>query len=189
MNPCEGCALRLFNKKHHNLNGIGNPLMGNCIVVPNVDYDAYKLGDMSFSKQVEIIRKCVSSTGDCEELDDVYIVPLIRCNTNLGCQVNADIYNKCSKHFFADLLKYDFKHVLVLGDAARYITKCNPSEYLDYAMVTKPESYRNITFNVNYSPFIKYTDNERFKDFNKYLRKWINYAVHHFFNYEHIIEV
>lgn len=56
MNYCEDCVIRLFNNKHYNLQGIGNPYFGNCIIVPNVDYNAYKKGSMEFSKQVEIIK-------------------------------------------------------------------------------------------------------------------------------------
>ena len=46
MNYCEDCVIRLFNTKHYNLQGIGNPYFGNCIIVPNVDYNAYKKGGM-----------------------------------------------------------------------------------------------------------------------------------------------
>lgn len=42
MDVCKDCPMRLFNIKHHNLQGIGNPYFGICIVIPNVDYDAYK---------------------------------------------------------------------------------------------------------------------------------------------------
>ena len=55
MDVCSECPIRLFNNKHYNLQGIGNPYFGNCIVVPNVDYNAYKNGSMGFSNQVEII--------------------------------------------------------------------------------------------------------------------------------------
>ena len=44
MNICDDCPIRLFNSKHYNLQGIANPYFGNCIVVPNVDYNAYKKG-------------------------------------------------------------------------------------------------------------------------------------------------
>ena len=55
MDICEDCVMRLYNTKHYNLHGIGNPYFGNCIVVPNVDYNAYKKGSMGFSDQVKII--------------------------------------------------------------------------------------------------------------------------------------
>ena len=50
MDVCSDCALRLFNTKHHNLQGIGNPYFGICIVIPNVDYDAYKKGNIGYSE-------------------------------------------------------------------------------------------------------------------------------------------
>ena len=88
MNYCEDCVIRLFNTKHYNLQGIGNPYFGNCIIVPNVDYNAYKKGGMKFSKQVEIIKSIISSTG---ELDDLYVLPLIRCNEYVSSELNEDI--------------------------------------------------------------------------------------------------
>lgn len=42
MDICEECPIRLFNNKHYNLHGVGNPYFGNCIVVPNVDYSAIR---------------------------------------------------------------------------------------------------------------------------------------------------
>lgn len=63
MDVCEDCPMRLFNIKHHNLQGIGNPYFGICIVIPNVDYDAYKKGNIGYSNQVEIIKSIISSTG------------------------------------------------------------------------------------------------------------------------------
>ena len=80
-----------FNNKHYNLQGIGNPYFGKCIVVPNVDYIAYKKGDMGFSTQVEIIQDVLSSTG---EGDNVFIVPLIRCNENISCDFDISKIKK-----------------------------------------------------------------------------------------------
>ena len=68
MSPCDNCALRLFNDKCHCLEGVGNPNYGTLIVVPNVDYNAYKNKGMTFSKYVEIINDILSpSTGGLEE--------------------------------------------------------------------------------------------------------------------------
>ena len=75
MDVCKDCPLRLFNIKHHNLQGIGNPYFGICIVIPNVDYDAYKKGNIGYSNQVEIIKSIISSTG---ELTDVFILPFMK---------------------------------------------------------------------------------------------------------------
>lgn len=45
---CNKCPLRMFNNKCYNLQPVGNPLYGNAIVVPNVDYNAYKNKGMNF---------------------------------------------------------------------------------------------------------------------------------------------
>lgn len=170
MNVCDECAMRLFNTKHHNLQGIGNPYYGNCIVVPNVDYDAYKKGDMGFSKQVEIIKEVINpSTG---EVDNVYIVPLIRCNENIACELNDNIYNRCLTYFAEDIKKYNFTKILLLGDAARRFLHCNIKQYLDTIII----SSNNRVYNVNYSPLIKFVNEDKYDIFKQYLLKWINYT-------------
>ena len=89
MNVCKDCPLRLFNDKCHCFKGVGNPLYGKIIVVPNVDYDAYKNKGMTFSKYVEIINEALSpSTGG---LNDYFIVPLIRCKLTYKCPLCKNI--------------------------------------------------------------------------------------------------
>ena len=162
---CEECPMRLFNK-HYNLKGIGNPYFGNCIVVPNVDYNAYKKGDMGFSKQVEIIKECINlSTG---ELDNLYIAPLIRCNETISCELNEDIYNRCIKYFADDIRKYDFRKIMILGEAARKFVHCDIKDYLGFPII----SSNNRIYHVNYSPLVKYTNEELFETFKHYLLKW-----------------
>lgn len=183
MNICEDCALRLFNTKHHNLQGIGNPFYGKCIVVPNVDYDAYKKGDMSFSKQVEVIKEVLhSSTG---EVDNLYIIPLIRCNENISCELDNISYNKCLHHFANDIRKYDFKQILLLGEAARRFLHCDITENLDTVMI----SPNNRFYNVNYSPLIKYVDENKFETFKHYLCKWAGCDIRDYVVYRNIIKL
>ena len=55
-NVCDNCALGMFNTKCKCLHGVGNPMSGMMIVVPNVDYNAYKNRGMTFSKYVEIVK-------------------------------------------------------------------------------------------------------------------------------------
>lgn len=172
---CEECPVRLFNTKHHNLRGVGNPYFGKCIVVPNVDYVAYKKGDMGFSKQVEIIKECLPSTGG---LDNVYIVPLIRCNENIACEINDDIYRRCLTHFAEDIKQYDFHHIMLLGEAGRRFTSVDISTYIDTVMV----SCNGRSYCVNYSPLIKYVDDSKFEVFKEHLVKWYNSAVN--YNYK-----
>lgn len=183
MTVCDECAMRLFNTKHHNLKGIGNPYYGNCIVVPNVDYDAYKKGDMGFSKQVEIIKDIINpSTG---EVDNVYIVPLIRCNETIACDLNDNIYNRCLTYFAEDIKKYNFTKILLLGDAARRFLHCDIKKYLDTIVI----SPNNRFYNVNYSPLIKFIDKDKYNIFRHYLLKWINYIKTDYFNYSNYIKL
>ena len=164
---CDNCALRLFNNKHYNLQGIGNPYYGICIVVPNVDYNAYKKGSMTFSEQVSIIKSIISSTG---EVDDVFILPLIRCNENIACELTKDIYNKCITYFARDMRKYQFNHVMLLGDAGRRFLHCDITDNLDNLCI----SSKGKTYIVNYSPLIKYIDDNKFESFKSHLLKWYN---------------
>ena len=114
--------MRLFNTKHYNLQGIGNPYFGKCIVIPNVDYVAYKKGDIEFSKYVEIIKSIISSTG---ELSDIFIVPYIRCNETISCKLTDEVYNRCLVNFSNDIIKYDFQDILLLGEAGRRFFACD----------------------------------------------------------------
>lgn len=175
---CDDCPMRLFNSKHYNLRGIGNPYFGKCIVIPNVDYNAYKKGDLGFSTQVEIIKQLISSTG---ELDDVHIVPFIRCNENISCELNDDIYNRCLVHFANDIRKYQFTDIMLLGEAGRRFLSCDIATYLDNVLVSK----NNRRYVVNYSPTIKFIDDSKFEVFKNHLLKWYNaVTTQDFSNYE-----
>lgn len=167
MNYCEDCVIRLFNNKHYNLQGIGNPYFGNCIIVPNVDYNAYKKGGMEFSKQVEIIKSLISSTG---ELDDLYILPLIRCNEYISCELNEDSYLKCIGYLVEDMKKYQFKNIMLLGSAGRRFLNCNISDYFDTIFI----SVNNRRYWVNYSSLINYTDSDKYEIFKSNLIRWYN---------------
>lgn len=176
---CDNCALRLYNTKSYNLQGIGNPFYGNCIVVPNVDYKAYKGKSMDFSSQVKIIKDVLHlSTG--EEESNFYIVPLIRCNEQISCEVDAATYRKCLMFFAKDVRRYDFKNILLLGTAARRFLNCNINEYLDTVIITK----NNRRYFVNYAPFVQYADNKLFEIFKINLIKWYNSINTNVFNYK-----
>ncbi|AXF52202.1 MAG: putative uracyl-DNA glycosylase [crAssphage sp. isolate ctcc615] len=180
MDVCQDCAMRLFNNKHYNLHGVGNPYFGNCIVVPNVDYNAYKKGNMDFSSQVDVIRSVLSSTG---EVDNLYIAPLIRCSLSVGCEVTNDIVNKCLTFFASDVRKYNYRNILLLGDAARYFLNCDITSNLETLMI----SPNNRFYNVNYSPLIKYVNEEKFEVFKTYLLKWYSYCKTQYNNYNTLL--
>ena len=189
MDVCSECPIRLFNNKHYNLQGIGNPYFGNCIVVPNVDYNAYKNGSMGFSNQVEIIKDVLFSfTGEGDNVDslyDLYIVPLIRCNETISCELDNNSYNRCLHHFANDMRKYQFKRILLLGDAGRRFLNCDITENLNTLMV----SANNKFYNINYSPLIKYKDDEKFNIFKTYLIKWYNWCKSQVSVYDKIINI
>lgn len=186
MDICKNCPIRLFNTKHYNLQGIGNPYFGNCIVIPNVDYNAYKKGNIGFSEQVNIIKEVLHiSTGERDNLDDLYIVPLIRCNESISCELDDNSYYRCLTHFANDMRKYQFKRILLLGDAGRRFLNCDITENLDSLMV----SPNNRFYNVNYSPLIKYKDNEKYFIFETYLIKWYNWCKSQVSVYNKIIRI
>lgn len=180
MDWCKDCAIRLYNTKHHNLQGVGNPFYGKCIVVPNVDYDAYKCGDMSFSKQVEIIEDTIFPlTGVV--YSDLYIIPLIRCNEHISCELDSASYRKCLHYFAEDVEKYDFKDILLLGDAGRRFLSIDISSYLNTIFI----SPNNRRYAVNYSPLTKYVSDDKFRIFQANLENWYNsITCNTFTNYE-----
>lgn len=177
MNVCEDCVMRLFNTKNYNLHGIGNPYYGKCIVIPNVDYSAYKKGSLTFSNQVDIIKSLISSTG---ELEDLYILPFIRCNETISCELTDDIYTRCLTYFSNDLKKYDFKDIMLLGDAGRRFLNCDIKDNLDIVTISKNRR----RYYINYSPLVKYTDNEKFEVFKHYLLKWYNSCNTKIYDYD-----
>ena len=182
MDICSNCPMRLFNEKHYNLQGIGNPFLGKVIVVPNVDYDAYKLGDMSYSHQVSLIQEVLedrlyyihSSKG--VELCNLYILPLIRCNEHITKGLDNASYHRCLQHFANDVKKYDFQDILLLGEAARrFLSVDTLKPYLDTIFVSKNKR----RYAVNYSPLIKHTGEYHYDIFKDNLIKWFNFTIEH----------
>lgn len=177
-NICDDCALRLYNNKSYNLQGIGNPYKGNVIVVPNVDYKAYKGKSMDFSTQVEIIEDVLHLSTGVEE-SNFYVVPLIRCNEQISCEVDDATYNRCLQYFAHDVRIYNFKNILLLGNAARRFLNINLHEYLDTIIVSKNQR----RYFVNYSPLVKNIDEKLFDTFRDNLIKWHNSINSNFYDY------
>lgn len=182
MNICDSCPMRLFNEKHYNLQGIGNPFLGKVIVIPNVDYDAYKLGDMSYSHQVSLIQEVLedrliyhhSSTG--VELFNLYILPLVRCNEVVSSGLDNASYHRCLQLFAEDVKKYDFQDILLLGEAARRFLSVDALKpYLNNLFVSKNKR----RYAVNYSPLIKHTGEYHYDIFKDNLIKWFNFTIEH----------
>lgn len=182
INPCDNCPLRLFNKKCHNLQGVGNPFMGKLIILPNVDYDAYQKKDMSFSKQIEIITQHIPFTGG---LSETYIVPLIRCNEDIACDINEDIIRCCQTYLKRDFIKYNFRHILLCGSAVNRFLNSSISKLKDSIVVSK----NNRLYYSNYSPFIKYIDNNKFDEFVNNTVRFLNSALNQDYSDYNIIKV
>lgn len=178
MSVCDDCALRLYNTKSYNLHGVGNPFSGKCIVVPNVDYKAYKGKSMSFSSQVEVIKNVLIPLMGVES-PNLYIVPLIRCNEQISCEVDKLTFNKCLHYFADDIRKYEFTDILLLGTAAKRFLNININEYLDTIFVSKNKR----RYVVNYSPLVQYADDKLFETFKERLIHWYKCVNNCMFDY------
>lgn len=180
---CVDCPLRLYNTKGYNLNGTGNPYYGNLIIVPNVDYQAYKEGDMSFSAQVEIVNEILhSSTGELES--KVFIVPLIRCNERISCEVNKDIINKCINYTNRDITVYGFTRILLLGNVVDRLLNVSIKYNLDTYFISN-----NFAIEVNYSPLTKYTNDNLYQTFKDKLCSWYNESVNKVYTNKKVIRL
>ena len=167
MNICEDCPLGLFITKCKCLSGVGNRMSGMIIIVPNVDYNAYKNKGMTFSKYVEIVKETIiSSTGGLEQLDP-FIVPLIRCKLDERCPINERIVSKCALYTFADIRINNIKKIMLLGRAATSfgfdITKGKDKLYYVAPFV----------YSTNYYPFIKFIDYNKYDEFRNLLVNWL----------------
>ena len=182
MTVCENCPLRLFNDKGHNINGIGNIWSGNALVLPNVDKPAYKKQDMSFSSQVAIINT-ILPTGGLEQ--NLYAVPLIRCNEKFDIEITTKIINRCRTYFETDVNNHQIKNIMLCGDAARRILNIDDLKpYLDVVICERKTRRR---YFINYSPLVKYTNDENFEVFKRYLVKYYNSIVSKTYDYEILI--
>ena len=180
---CEGCPLGMFNTKCKCLSGVGNPMSGMIIVVPNVDYNAYKNRGMIFSKYVEIINEVIIPfTGGLEQLDP-FIVPLIRCKLDDKCPVNENIIHRCMLHTFADIRMNAINKIMLLGSAATNfgfdITKGKDKLYYIFPYV----------YSTNYSPFIKFIDDTKYDEFRNRLVKWITANKNNNYNGMEIVKI
>ena len=182
MNVCEQCPLRLFNDRGHNISGIGNIWSGSALVLPNVDIPAYKKQDMSFSSQVAIINT-ILPTGGLEQ--NLYAVPLIRCNEKFDIEITDRILIRCSHYFEEDVNNHQIKNIMLCGDAARrmlHIDDLKP--YLDTVICENKTRRR---YFVNYSPLVKYTNDEHFEIFKSHLLKYYNSIISKLYDYEIMI--
>ena len=182
MNVCEQCPLRLFNDKGHNISGIGNIWSGSALVLPNVDIPAYKKQDMSFSSQVSIINT-ILPTGGLEQ--NLYVFPLIRCNEHFDIEITQRILHRCLIYFNNDVNNHQIKNIMLCGDAARRMLNIDDLKpYLDTVICENKTRRR---YFVNYSPLVKYTNDEHFEIFKSHLLKYYNSITSKMYDYEIMI--
>lgn len=162
INVCDNCPLRLYNTKRHNFPGVGNVYSNICILVPSVDYDAYKVKDFEKSKYVEIIKSTLSLTGEL----DWYITPLVRCY-NSNNIISLDVVQKCYQYFRR--IEDNFTDILVCGEVASYL-HFSLKDMLGTAIRLK----NGCRLYFNYSPLIKYKDSDKFEVFKENLIKFRN---------------
>lgn len=89
------------------------------------------------------------------------------------------------QHFANDVRKYNFKNILLLGDAGRRFLNCDIFDNLNNLII----SSNNRFYNINYSPLIKYVNEEKFAIFETYLRKWYSCCITQNFNSYDVIRV
>lgn len=178
---CDNCALRLINDKAYNLQGVGNPLYGNAIIIPNVDYKAYRKKQLLFGDYVKEIQSSLSSTG---ELNNIYITPLLHCKVDKIYPVNDDIIINCSKILEYEFKKYNFKRVLILGSAVEKLMRLDLSKFAGKTLFYKQ---KGIYYTLSYSPLIKHSNNNLYKLFKLHLLKWYENVINKNNNYDYIL--
>lgn len=178
---CDNCVMRLFNNKKYHFKGVGNPWYGTCIIVPTVDYFAYKKGDMNYSSQVKVIKDVISSTG---EVESIYITPLIKCTSYTGCIIDNTIISNCMNYLSKEVKTYDFKNILLLGDAAKHFLNIDSiNDKLDTIYISRNQR----RYFINYSPNVKHFNADNYKVFKHNLIKFINSIKNNYYGYYNIV--
>lgn len=178
---CDNCALRLINEKAYNLQGVGNPLYGNVIIIPNADYKAYRKKQLMFGDYVKEINASIPSTG---ELEDIYITPLLHCKVDKTYPVNDDIILNCSKILAYEFKKYNFKRVLILGSAVEKLMRLDLSKFAGKTLFYKQ---KGIYCTLSYSPLIKYSNISLYNLFKQHLSKWYEDVTNKNNNYDYVL--
>lgn len=181
-NICENCPLRLFNDKGYNIKGIGNIHYRKMIVLPYIDYNAYKHQNMNMSSLIDIMNNVVLLfTGDKIETS-FYITSFIKCKESNRFKIDNSIISKCSNYLFDEIIKHDIKYIMLLGNSAERLFNTKISN-----LIGKCIKYNNIYWFFNYSPNIYIYDSNKFEIFKSELYKYIDATNNNnFSNYERI---
>lgn len=173
--------MRLLNDKVYNLQGVGNPMFGNVIIIPNVDYKAYRRKRLELGEYVKEIISTILPTG---ELSDVYITPLVHCKANRTYPVNNSILRNCSQILQYEFKKYNFKRVLILGSAVEQIMGLDLKKYAGKTIYYRQN---NSFWTMTYSPLCKHSNATKYSEFKNHLTKWYNNVINKNNQYDYII--
>lgn len=90
------------------------------------------------------------------------------------CPLNSNIISRCIIHTIRDIVNTHAVKILLLGDAAKlFLSITDISNKTDKLYITKDNG--NIRgYCVSYSPFVKYIDDNKYKEFCNHLIKWYN---------------
>lgn len=175
-NPCKDCPLRLFSDKGYPIKGAGNILYGNMIIVPTIDRIAYKNQNITFDTMVSILKDVIKSNTGESLLNFCYITSLVKCAENKYCPITSDIKLNCFELFINEFNENPVRNILFLGkntfDLFSNIQKYRLQHGMNYCNCNKP-----LNFSWNYSPGIKFYDNEKFEIFEKELIKWFKNII------------
>lgn len=180
---CDNCPLRLFNDKGYNLKGIGNSSYGNMAILPNIDKEAYKNNDISFSKQLDVINQILSK-GEFQE--NFYITPLIKCKETTNCITTDIIIRNCQIHLMNEIKRCNPRHVILFGSSIRRLFNVNIS--IENVIGKIYVSPNNRIYYFNYSPFIVYKNIDKQSVFiEELLKAYYSITNKYYYEYEKLI--
>jgi hypothetical protein len=86
-----------------------------------------------------------------------------------------------------DIKKYDFKRIMLCGDAARRFL--NIDDIASYLNTVIFDNKNLRAYFVNYNPLVKYKDADKFELFKKYLQKYMTLCIDKMLFYEKVIYI
>ena len=107
------------------------------------------------------------------------------CEEKFDIEITDRILIRCSHYFEEDVNNHQIKNIMLCGDAARrmlHIDDLKP--YLDTVICENKTRRR---YFVNYSPLVKYTNDEHFEVFKSHLLKYYNSITSKMYDYEIMI--
>ena len=109
-------------------------------------------------------------------------MPLIRCNEHFDIKITQRIILNCYTYFNADVDNHQIKNIMLCGDAARRVLNIDDLKpYLDTVICENKTRRR---YFVNYSPLVKYTNDQLFETFKSHLLKYYRSVITKMYDYD-----